>query len=264
MDIWGLSWQQNNESDYQALFGPANWSSMQRRRDRIQDLLENISSHLLLKPQIASKKRPSLLTRFARLVHLKAKIRDEPTGVEQISELDIKVWQVYSRLKARKRVSPLLDHLRELNPGVIERIIGVLYANQQLDSKFNELREAIAGLHKFSMDCFNKMGHGQEWDGEEVAESLRLDRLQKFAGEIYESYLHRKQQYQWTLGLQLPRGVDAGNSIVKDIARRGMIHFTVRHRSAPNGLISSQELTARHLEGALDPRTPTDLLFGTR
>ena len=113
-----------------------------------------------------------------------------------------------------------------------------------------------------SLTCFfYKQGHGrldQEPDEQEVAESLKLDRLQKIAGELYKSYLHQKEQYQWTLELRLPQEVDGSNSVVKETAGERTLYFTVNHQSASDLL--SAELTVCYLEGAERPETPGDSL----
>ena len=130
----------------------------------------------------------------------------------------------------------------------------VSYANRQLDRKIDDLQKAIDRLHAASRHFFYKQGHGrlgQEPGEEEVAESRELDRLQKIAGELYKSYLHQKEQYQWTLELRLPQEVGEGKSVVEETARKGTLYFTVNHQS---------ELTVCYLEGALRPKTSGDSL----
>lgn len=287
LNVWVGRWKQDNISDYKALFGRTGWSSIQERRDRIQTLLENVLGHLDLKPLTAPKRKLSPLNRFARRVLWKITSRDdgpsqrpsrlsttsiistislaEPTALEPISASSIEAWQVYVREENQRRALDIDEPVPPKKPDVtvLGRIIGILYANRQLDRKIDELQKAIDRLHAFSRHCFYDMGHGkldQDPDRDEIDESQQLDRLQRIAGELYKSYLHHKEQYQWTLELQFPQEVEGGNSIIKEIAKKGIIYFTVKHRSAPNGLISAQALTVRHVEGALTSSIPADSL----
>ena len=268
----------DNISDYQALFGRTGWSSIQERRDRIQPLLENVLEHLDLKPLTAPKKKLCPLNRFARRVLRKTTIRDdglsqnssrlsttsiastislaEPTALEPISASSIEAWQVYVREENQgKNLDAYLPALPEKpNVTVIKSIIGILYANRQLDREIDELQKAIDRLHVFNRSCFYDTGHGklnQDPERDEIDESLQLHRLQRITGELYKSYLNHNEQYQWTLELRFRQEVEGGNSLVTEIAKKGAIYFTVKHRPAPNGLISAQALTVRHIEGAL-------------
>lgn len=188
-----------------------------------------------------------------------------PTDVEPVGDSAIKAWQIYVREEDQSRAigTDLPAPPSKPDVTVMKRIVGILYENQQLDRKIGELQKAIDGLHSFSRHCFYEMGHGsldQDPGRDEIDESQELDRLQRIAGELYKSYLPRKEQYQWTLELWLPQEVDSGNAIVKEIAKKGMIYFTVKHRSVRSGPLLAQELTVRHVEGALTPKIPADSL----
>ena len=270
LDIWVGRWKQDNISDYQALFGRIGWLSIQERRYRIEHLLYNVLRHLKLVPLAASTTELSPIKKLATML-LKPRIRDdgssessgrssiasgmslaEPTAVEPITASSIEAWQVYVR--ESQSITDLSAPPKKPDVTVVKRIIGILYANRQLDREIDELQKAIDRLHEFSRNCFYKMGHGrlgQEPQEEAVNDSLHLDRLQKIAGELHKSYLHRKELDQWMLELRVPQEIDGGNSVVKERARNGMLYFTVNHRSA---------LTVCYLEGALRPKTPGDPL----
>ena len=275
MNVWVGRWEQDNVSEYPRLFGRIGWSTIQERRDRIQLLLTNILEHLDLKSPTVSKKKLSPLKRMkirflshssttslASSTSLVA-----PTDAEPVSDWAIEAWQIYVReeQEAQSRAADIDSPALPSKPDVtvMKRIVGILYENQQLDRKIGELQKAIDGLHSFSRLCFYEMGHGsldQNPEKDEIDESLQLDRLQRVAGELYKSYLPQKAQYQWTLELRFPQEVEAGNAIVKDIAKKGIIYFTVKHRSVRSGPLLAQELTVRHVEGALTPNIPGDPL----
>ena len=130
----------------------------------------------------------------------------ESTAVEPITDFSIEAWQTYVREENQSKTldTDLSTLPEEPDVTVLKRIVGILYANRQLDRKIDELQKAIDRLHVFSRNCFHDMGHGKvnhDTDRDEIDESLQLYRLQRIAGEIYNSYLNHKGQYQWTLEL---------------------------------------------------------------
>ena len=271
MNVWVGRWEQDNASEYRLLFGRIGWWSIQERRDRIQLLLKNILEHLELKSPTVPKKKPSPLKRVKVLLssHLSttsiasSTSLTAPTDAEPVSDSAIEAWQIYVREDAQIRVVEFEALPKKPDVTVMKRIVGILYENQQLDRKIGELQKAIDGLHSFSRHCFYEMGHGsldQDPEKDEIDESLQLGRLQRIAGELYKSYLPQKEQYQWTLELRFPQEVEAGNAIVKEIAKKGMIYFTVKHRPVRSGPLLAQELTVRHIEGAMTQEIPADPL----
>ena len=117
LDVWIGRWEQDSQSDYNALFGQSGWSEIQERRDRIQILLENILGHLDLKPLSAPKEKVSFLRRITRNLFRKPRTTDdgssqrsnllsttptastmslaESTAAEPMSESSIEAWQIF-------------------------------------------------------------------------------------------------------------------------------------------------------------------------
>ena len=204
LNVWVGRWEQNSLSDYHALFGRTGWWEIQKRRERIKTLLEDVLGHLDLKPLSAPKKKLSPLNKFIRNVFWKTRTRDdglsqgsscssttstastislaESTAVEPITDSSIEAWQIYVREEIQSKTpdTDLSTLPKKPDVTVLKRIIGILYANRQLERKIDDLQKAVDRLHAFSRTCFYDMGHGklnQDPEKDEIDESLQLDRL---------------------------------------------------------------------------------------
>ena len=234
MDIWEGRWAQAATEDYEALFGRVGWQSIQDRKNKINTLLDNILGHLDLKAKLLDS-RPSrwkqFFTKFVRKRNVQASRSSSPTGsfvsatshlplrepvgLNHIGDSATQAWQLYVRNENGASDTNPSDNAWALpekpDVTVMDRIIGVLYSNQQLDKKIDEFGKAIDRLHVLSRQLYGKQGHGtlnSDPEKEEVGERLQIYRIQKFAEEVYQSYLWLRSQYRWKSELRIPSDME--------------------------------------------------------
>ncbi|MCJ1401440.1 hypothetical protein MMC11_004653 [Xylographa trunciseda] len=287
LNVWEGRWAQAKPEDYEALFGKVGWQSIQGRKTKINALLNNILGHLDLREGLPDV-RPPPWKRFLAIFTPKRKTKtvhangassptgsfvsatshlsfSGPVGLRTVDDDDIAVWQVYVRQESQNSsLDPQTPQLRT-KPGitVMKRIVGILYSNQQLDRKIDELGKAIDRLHIFSRQLYGKEGHGKlnsDPEREEVEESLHFDRIQRVACEVYQSYLRLRPQYQWKLELRVPNDTEQDSQALKQMAQKGIVYFTVKHRPLADGPILTQELSIRQIEGAMISHLSTNSL----
>jgi hypothetical protein len=182
----------------------------------------------------------------------------QAVGVEEVTDDEAASWRLYTRAQ---HASEALDASEPEGPAdfdvtILKRIAGVLYANPQLDRKVNDLEKAIDRLHAFSRQSWGQRGHGKldaNPEPEEVATVLSIERFQRAARELYQSYLQLRVEtnHQWKLELRVPDHIEVDKKVIGKLAEIGTVHFTVQCQATAGGPILAQEVCVRHVEGAL-------------
>jgi hypothetical protein len=264
--LWIGRWDRPHEKEaiLKETFGSQGWISIQERKADVLALLDHVRDYLCLtelltdRPISTTSRRTFsvFLRKFPHLFRTKLAPTRNSTKQDVLASTslghginDAERWQKFVRSLEEESPRPTPD------PSVTRRILGILYLNQHLDNKINDLDKELAKLHTFTSNRYALMGHGRtEPEPEDVETTVDKIKFRKIAKKLLECSTNRElvqlPATHWYLELRVPYKIERSGDLINQMIGDCAMYFTTVTRLTEVEPLTALEVKSTLLKGA--------------